>query len=114
MTTPNPDILPCPFCGKESDYVVDEARCKNHGGWGRLHLRPEEWNTRPIEEQLRAKVERYHRLLREVWTADELRFVPSEITAEVNALFQCGDCGDDGEKPSNNCPTCEGTGRVMP
>ena len=69
-TTPDaPDtLLPCPFCG--GDYIKDfpgavaVVQCHYCG----IALPVEEWNSRPIEEQLRAKVEVLTKALERVMT----------------------------------------------
>ena len=48
----------CPFCGREA-YLDDELVCCTGGEacvTGFLSKSPEEWNTRPIEDELRTEI----------------------------------------------------------
>jgi hypothetical protein len=54
------DLKPCPFCGAEAGWVTEEraiecGHCAATGPW--RDLREADWNTRPIEDALRARAE---------------------------------------------------------
>jgi hypothetical protein len=56
----DPTLKPCPFCGESAGWVTDECgiecgRCVATGPW--RDLREDGWNSRPIEDALRARAE---------------------------------------------------------
>lgn len=64
------ELKPCPFCGKENEakYVVDYGgrtifKCQ----WcGASHQSQDDWNTRPIEDTLRAENARLKDVLKQL------------------------------------------------
>lgn len=51
------DLKACPFCGRKVDETIenlDVVSCSYHT----LFIKSENWNTRPIEDALRAENER--------------------------------------------------------
>jgi hypothetical protein len=58
------ELRACPFCGSEPEYFDNEGEgwkgmcwCTNRKCSARDPMTVEEWNTRPIEDTLRAKLE---------------------------------------------------------
>jgi uncharacterized small protein (DUF1192 family) len=55
------DLKPCPFCGGDSVHAfgrLEQVRCSNGDCLLVDLLSPEDWNRRPIEDALRAEVDR--------------------------------------------------------
>lgn len=57
------ELKACPFCGKEAHFIAGNAECKYCGGTclsinGSKNNAIEQWNTRPIEDGLRAELAR--------------------------------------------------------
>jgi len=72
------ELKPCPFCGKpvysesysERRDCEYDIHCTNKkcilGYMDLLFIAGEKWNTRPIEDQLKAENERFRGVLREI------------------------------------------------
>lgn len=119
----------CPFCpdggdptlcGKGERWRIECWKCKGRGGQysGGDSTSPNEavefWNRRPLEDALKAELSKAQELLKEVFFTDG--FLPEDFNDRAVAalgLVPCGNCGDDGEKPSNDCPKCKGSGLVL-
>ena len=100
------ELRECPFCGSTPKYLYNPAHdvhciwCANK----MCGVRPdvdsyvskeqavENWNTRPIEDALRAEVLRLNAQYYEMET------------------YGCPDCNGDGEIKGNTCFTCNGHG----
>jgi len=89
------ELKPCPFCGKDSTEIYRDdsgwwyALCGNcqHEGTpdlGKSGAR-EAWNTRPIEDAMRAEIERLRAKLQAVASfMDEVEGYSFEVNDDVN------------------------------
>lgn len=55
------ELEPCPFCGKppkvsENPLTLGLVSCGNTGCCNETFAYPEEWNTRPVEDALHARI----------------------------------------------------------
>lgn len=64
------DLKPCPFCRATGDRLGRRGICDSCGAWGPsatlAHGRRVAWNTRPVEDELRAEVDRLREAIRRV------------------------------------------------
>ena len=66
------ELKPCPFCGMKANIVEDMNTwccCSNEGASHGDYLEIKEWNTRPIEDELRAENDALKDILKE-WLDD--------------------------------------------
>ena len=83
------ELKPCPFCGGEAEYWGDDGKagCASDMGSGCPFdevMYAHEWNTRPIEDALRAERDELRRMLDAVLALEEP--VETALRAEVERL----------------------------
>jgi len=60
------DLLPCPYCGKSAEYVVSDSglvACSDEDCRLCPILPIQDWQNRPVESELRNKIEELQRRL---------------------------------------------------
>ena len=82
----------CPFCGREA-YLDDEVVCCTGGEacvTGFLYKSPDAWNTRPIEDALRAEISALQSRLSDLENGRPMSEAPKDgtlILVETSDMF---------------------------
>ena len=100
------ELKPCPFCGQYPDVLTGSSivavvcpRCGYEFDWPLSSDWRAEWNTRPIEDALQARITELEAALRKVAVA-------AEWAATLGGGFSyCPVCGN--EKRDGHAPDCE-------
>ena len=89
------ELKPCPFCGGEAEWDEQGVSCSNVEGCDfDAYVDRERWNIRPVEDALRAEIERLRKSIKK-WNAslevlrteESWKWAMNEMSDQVNDAF---------------------------
>lgn len=86
------ELKPCPFCGGKADYVGTEIECLECGVMMpktfAFEMQVDNWNTRPIEDALRAQLAEAQAEVDTKWNISLLDSDDPDVDGEFDTLSE--------------------------